>query len=71
MGWRIEELIGWGASAKVYRARRPGTNRAVAIKIINKPRSRIGYGIAAISCVLSPASASCEELSTSAPSSPA
>ena len=43
MGFFIEERIGWGSSSKVYRGRHKLTGQLVAIKIINKPRSRMGY----------------------------
>ena len=45
MGYHLEERIGWGASSKVYRGRHTLTGQVVAIKIISKPRSRIGYAI--------------------------
>lgn len=43
MGYCIEERIGWGGTSKVYRGRHHLTSQLVAIKIMNKPRSRIGY----------------------------
>ena len=43
LGWKIEALIGWGASARVYRAKQANSNRVAAIKVISKPRSHIGY----------------------------
>ena len=42
MGYCIEERIGWGGTSKVYRGRHHLTGQLVAIKIMNKPRSRIG-----------------------------
>lgn len=42
-GYYVHALIGWGGSSKVYRACNYDTLTRVAVKIISKPRSRIGY----------------------------
>lgn len=42
-GYYVEEMIGWGATSKVYRGSHTLTKQRVAIKVLNKPRSRIGY----------------------------
>lgn len=43
----VEAMIGWGGSSKVYRVRHTDTLQHAAMKVISKPKSRIGY----VSCL--------------------
>ena len=39
----VEAMIGWGGSSKVYRVRHADTLKHLAMKVISKPKSKIGY----------------------------
>jgi serine/threonine protein kinase len=39
----VEAMIGWGGSSKVYRVRHSDTKKQLAMKVVSKPKSQIGY----------------------------